>query len=113
MKIINVTKDTLLADEAKMANTSFTRLVGLLNRSSLKKGEALILAPSHCIHSFFMRFPIDVLFLDSQNRVIKTITPLKPWRLTSIYFKSVFTLELPSGVIKSTSTQEGDTISIF
>ena len=73
MKIINISKNTILADKAEMADTFFKRLIGLLNRKSLGKGEALILSPANCIHSFFMRFSIDVLFLDKSNKVVASL----------------------------------------
>jgi len=110
MRVVNISKDTLLADKAKMADTFFSRLVGLLNRNSLRKGEALILRPSNCIHSFFMRFRIDVIFLDKAGRVVKALPSFKPFRLSCIYFHSVTVIELPEGTIQLTSTQTGDTI---
>jgi uncharacterized membrane protein (UPF0127 family) len=110
MRIINLTKNTLLADEAKMANTFFTRLTGLLNRKSLRKGEALILAPSNCIHSFFMRFTIDVIFLDKTGKVVALLPSFRSWRLSPVYFNASLTLELPENTIRLTHTQPGDTI---
>jgi uncharacterized protein len=112
MRIINLTKNTLLADEAKMANTFFTRLVGLLNRNALRKGEALILTPSNCIHSFFMRFTIDVIFLDKTGKIIKTLPSFKPFRLSPIYFNSHSVIELPENTLKFSQTQPGDNIKI-
>ncbi len=113
MKIINVSKNTILADEAKMADTFFTRLVGLLNRNSLEKSEALILAPSNCIHSFFMRFTIDVIFLDKAGKIIDALPSFKPFRLSPIYFNSRTTIELPESKIQATQTQPGDIIQII
>jgi len=113
MKVINLSKNTVLADEAKMADTFFTRLVGLLNRNSLKKGEALILAPSNCIHSLFMRFTIDVIFLYKTGKVIDALTSFKPFRLSPVYFNASLTIELPEGVIRFTQTQPGDIIKII
>lgn len=112
MKVVNITRDALLADKASLASTFLKRLIGLLNRSSLNKGEALILQPSNSIHSFFMRFSIDVIFLDKHKRVIKTISPFEPYHLTKVYFNAVFTIELPVGIIETTATKEGDIISI-
>ncbi len=112
MKIVNLTRNTVLAEEAKMADTFFARLVGLLNRSSLKKGEALILTPSNSIHSFFMRFTIDVIFLDKTGKVIDALTSFKPFRLSPVYFNASLTIELPEGVIQSTQTQPGDIIQL-
>ena len=113
MKIINLTKNTLLADEAKMANTFFTRLIGLLNRNSLRKGEALILTPSNCIHSLFMRFAIDVIFLDKIGKVVAVLPSFKPFRFSPIYFGASLTIELPEYTLQLTKTQPGDIIKII
>lgn len=113
MRIINQTKNTILAEEVILANTAFKRMKGLLGKKEFMRGCALILKPCNSIHTFFMRFPIDVLFLDKNNRVIKAISSLPPYRLTRVYLNSGFAIELPSGIIKLSSTQEGDTISFI
>ena len=112
MKIVNISKDTILADKAELADTFFKRLIGLLNRKSLDKGEALILSPSNCIHSFFMRFSIDVLFLDQSGKVTTTLSSFRSFRVSPIYFNSFLTIELPETTLKLTNTQPGDTIQI-
>jgi len=108
MKIVNLTKNTVLADNIVIANTPIKRLIGLLDRSDLKPSEALIIIPCNSIHTFFMRFTIDVLFIDKDNKIIKAISPLKPFRITNIYFGASSAIELPCQTIQSTSTQEGD-----
>jgi len=113
MKIVNRSKQSILADNISCADTSFKRLKGLLGRKSLNKGEALIITPSNSIHTFFMRFPIDVLFVDNNNRVIKVISSLKPYRLSPICWQGKFVIELPVGTIQASSTQEGDTLQIL
>ena len=112
MQIINESKNTVLAEEAIVANTLSARLTGLLDRKELKVGHALVLMPCNSIHTFFMRFTIDVIFVDKHNRVIKTIPTLQPFRLTHLYFNSAFAIELPAGIIRATFTQEGDIISL-
>ena len=112
MKVINSSKDALLADKAKLANTFLKRLIGLLNRKSLSKGEALILTPSNCIHSLFMRFTIDVLFLDKTGKVIGVLPSFKPFRLSPLFFKSYLTIELPEFSIKGSQTQLRDLVKI-
>jgi uncharacterized protein len=112
MKIINRSRDAVLADKARIADTFFSRLVGLLNRSSLNPGEALIISPSNSIHSFFMRFTFDALFLDRNKRVIALIPGFKPFRTSRIYFKGVITIELPEGAIQASKTQIKDEIVI-
>lgn len=95
-----------------MASNFFLRLKGLLARRSLEAGEGLILVPCDSVHTFFMRFPIDVAFVDKQNRIIKIYSRLRPWRLTAIFIKAALCLELPAGTFVSTHTQEGDKLSL-
>lgn len=112
MKIINISKGTVLADNAVVADRPLSRIIGLLNRSKLKAGEGLILKPCNSIHTVFMRFTIDALFVDKNNRIIKAIPHLGPFRFTHPYFNAALTIELPCGTIESTSTQEGDTLKM-
>jgi hypothetical protein len=112
MRIINKTKNTVLAEDTIIADTFFTRIKGLLCKKEFKKGQALIIKPCNSIHTFFMHFPIDVLFVDKHNQVIKVISSLRPTRLTPIYFNSAFVVELPTGTAQSTLTSKADTISI-
>ena len=113
MKIINVTRNTVLADNAIVAKTLLSRIIGLLNRKSLNQGEALVITHCSSIHTIFMRFSIDVLFVDKENKVIKAISNLKPFRLTYIYPRSSYVIELPTGTIESTHTQETDELKRF
>lgn len=113
MKIINKTKNTSLAEEVMVADTPFRRMKGLLGNKEFSKGTAVLIKPCNSIHTFFMRFPIDVLFVDKGNRIIKAISTIKPFRLTRIYFNAAFAIELPSQTIQSTYTQEGDLISFI
>jgi uncharacterized protein len=112
MKIINTTKNTILADKARVADNVFTRLMGLLNRVSLEKGEALVLVPSNSIHSLFMRFAIDVIFIDKGGRVIAAQSSFKPFSISPVYFNSHSVIELPEGTIQFSNTKPGDTINL-
>ena len=112
MKIINTKNNAVLSDKAKIANTFLGRLVGLLNRSCLVKGEALILKPSWSIHTLFMRFSIDVIFVDKEDKVIAVHYSLKPFRLTPLYPNSSLTIELPENTLESTQTHTGDILKI-
>ncbi len=113
MKIINLSKQAALAEEATLADTFLSRLKGLLGRQSLGAGEALMLSPCDSVHTFFMRFAIDVAFLNKQNEIIGIYPCLKPWRITRIFFKASSCLELPAGVLHATQTQLGDHIEII
>ena len=113
MKVINSRNNAVLADKAKMADTFMSRLIGLLNRRSLDKGEALILKPSNSIHMLFMRFAIDVLFLDKDGKVVGLLHSFKPFRFSRIYFSACMTIELPANTLNDTQTKLSDTIKII
>ena len=113
MKIINRTRNTVLADKARIADSFVSRLVGLLNRSGLNQGEALVLAPSNSIHSFFMRFTFDAILLNRNQRAVAMIPGFKPFRVSRVYLNAVTTIELPAGTIQSSNTQINDEIVIF
>jgi len=110
--VVNISKDTVLADKAEIAKTFLARLIGLLNRQSLSKGEALILMPSNCIHSLFMRFTIDAVFLNKEGKVIKALPSFKPFRFSPILFNASLTIELPENTLQLTRTKPGDIIKI-
>ncbi|MFH1397215.1 MAG: DUF192 domain-containing protein [Candidatus Omnitrophota bacterium] len=112
MKITNQTKNTVLADNVVVADTFFKRGLGLLGRKEFKPGLALILDPCNSIHTFFMRFSIDILFVDKNKRVIKAISNLKPFRITPVYFSSAIAIELPAGTIQLSSTSQNDTLKL-
>jgi hypothetical protein len=112
MRIINQTKNTILAQNASIAKTAFKRMKGLLGRRDFAKGQALILKPGNSVHTFFMRFPIDVLFVDRGNKIIAAENYLKPWRLTRIWWRAKFVIELPAGVLLESKTSAGDQISL-
>jgi len=110
MKLINKTKNTILAESVLVAQTITSRMKGLLGRKDFPPGEALLIKPCNSIHTFFMRFPIDVLFVDKNNKVIKALSSIKPFRLSNIYFHARSAIEFPAGTLESSSTQEGDTL---
>jgi len=112
MKIVNLSNNAVLADRVRVADTFWTRLVGLLNRNSLEKGETLVLKPANSIHTFFMRFSIDVLFLDKNSKVIGLLSVFRPFRFSPIYFGAHLAIELPAGTLQITNTQLGNSINI-
>jgi len=113
MKIINLRNNAVLADKADIADNFLKRLIGLLCHNNLPDGEGLILKPSNSIHTCFMRFTIDVMFLDKNNQVIAMLPSFRPFRLSRIYFKALSTIELPAGIFEKTKTYVGDKIDII
>ena len=112
MRLINQTQNTVLAQNVLIARTFFKRVKGLLGRSELPSGQALILEPCNAVHTFFMRFPIDLLFVDNNYRVIKALSGIVPNRLSCTYWKSRLVIELPCGVLKLTGTRDKDQLQL-
>jgi hypothetical protein len=110
MRIINHRTNAVLAENAALADKFWPRLRGLLGKKDLRSGEALVLRPCNSIHTFFMRFNIDVIFVNRKNIVVKCLSCLKPFQLTPIYFSSALAIELPPGTIAASSTCPGDTL---
>jgi uncharacterized membrane protein (UPF0127 family) len=111
MVLVNATKKTVVSDNCHFANTVLKRMVGLLNRGQFGAGEGLLLDRCYGIHTFGMRFPIDVLFLDKDLCVIRAVKALPPYR-TCVVKKSVYVLEVPVGALDASRTGEGDQIQI-
>jgi len=111
MALVNSSRNTVLAENVTIASSLFSRMQGLLGRETFARNEALILMPCNAIHTFFMRFAIDCLFVDKNNRIVKLIPRLLPWRISRPYLKSRFVIELPAGTIAATGTLQGDVIS--
>ena len=110
MKLYNQTRGAVLAERAELAERPLARMKGLLGRDRLAQGEALIIKPCTSIHTFFMRFAIDVLFLDKQGHVLRAIDTLRPWRMSRIYPRAACVAELPAGTLSRTATSEGDMV---
>jgi len=113
MKIVvrNLTRNTVLADAADVANTSETRRTGLLKHDHLGPGEGLWIIPCESVHSFFMKFAIDLVYLDRKKKVKKVRHRMAPWRLSACLTAHSI-LELPAGVVAATGTQPGDQLEI-
>ncbi|MDY7228740.1 DUF192 domain-containing protein [Hyalangium rubrum] len=107
-KVNNETRGRLLADRAERAASFVSRFKGLMGRRSLVFGEGMHIVPCNSIHTFFMRIPIDVVFLDPEGRIVKQIPAMPAWRMSSVYFKAHSVLELPAGTLEASQTQEGD-----
>lgn len=82
----------VVASKANEAKGSWQRALGLMGTTEVPGGDALLIK-TQSIHTFFMRYPLDIVFLDAHNKVIKVIPHLKPWRLTWIYFRSQMVIE--------------------
>ncbi|MCD6499548.1 MAG: DUF192 domain-containing protein [Deltaproteobacteria bacterium] len=97
----------VLVHNLKRATTVWTRFKGLMGRNGLEQDTGLYLRPCRQIHMFFMRFPIDAVFVD-RNWVVVGLEPnLKPWRLSTYYLTAEAVLELPVGTIARSGLEPG------
>jgi uncharacterized protein len=112
MKARNATSGKELAGDLAVAATPFARAKGLLGRTALSRGEGLLLKPCKGVHSFFMKFPIDVVFLDRNNLVVAAVEQLRPQRITSIFLRSACAIELPAGTVAQSGTVIGNEVVI-
>jgi uncharacterized membrane protein (UPF0127 family) len=110
--ITDTTQRTLIGANIQVAETSLTRMVGLLGRRGLNAGEGLWIRPSSGVHTVGMKFPIDVVGLDKSMRVIKLWNELRPQRLTSVSLSLHSVIELKAGTIADTGIQLGDLMQI-
>ncbi len=111
MRILNTTRSTELASDATPARSFRQRLVGLLGRAGLDPGEALLLEPCSSIHTAFMRFAIDVVYVDRAGKVVKVVPELRPFRVSGVLRGGRSVIELPGGTIATTGTIPGDQLS--
>jgi len=107
LHVLNLNRGTVLATCLEVANTGPKRNKGLLGRKGLAPGEGLWIVPCESVHTFFMQFPIDLVYLDRNNRIRKVRSSVPPWRL-SVCLSAHSILELPSGTIRESQTQAGD-----
>ncbi len=111
IKVRNDTRQTLLADAADLATTSGTRRTGLLKHERLDEGQGLWIVPCESVHTFFMKFPIDLVYIDKKQKVRKVRHAVPAWRLSAC-FAAHSVLELPAGTVARTGTQAGDQLTI-
>lgn len=115
MKLVTVTipeKAVTVGSRIGLADTSLSRLFGLLGKRGLDPGSGILIRPSSSVHTFGMSFPIDVVALDRDLRVLKLWPKLVPWRVTSISLKTWSMLELAPGQIEACRIEPGDQLSI-
>lgn len=104
----NADRGTVLATRAKLASSYVDRLFGLMGRKGVADGGGILLTKSSSIHSFFMRFRFDAIFLDRDDRVVKIVPAMRQWWVAFGGRGARDTLELAAGVAAATNTQPGD-----
>ncbi len=110
VEAFNVSKGVMLASRVEWAGTSEARRRGLLGRDHIDPDEGAYIVPTQWIHMFGMKFPIDVLFLDSAGRVLHVYHALSPNHLSRIVWGAEGALELAAGTLERSGTEVGDEI---
>jgi uncharacterized membrane protein (UPF0127 family) len=101
-----------VARDVAMADTVWRRFMGLMGRSELPAGAGLYIKPCSSIHMFFMRFPIDVAFVDKDGRVVRLYHGLRPWRMSRVVRRAKAAIELPSGALANAGVGVGDLLTM-
>jgi uncharacterized membrane protein (UPF0127 family) len=112
LTVTNQTRNALLADRCGLAKSFWARGRGLLGRDGLAQGEGLVIYPEWSVHSFFMRFPIDVVFVDRADRVLGVCAAMAPNRPYAGAWGARYVIELPAGVLAATGTAVGDQLVV-
>jgi uncharacterized membrane protein (UPF0127 family) len=111
VRAVNTSRGTVLGESIRVADTALSRIIGLLGERRLLPDDGLLILPSQGVHTFGMLFPIDIVVLDSEWHVLALRHRLRQFRMTRIFWKAAAVLELPPGVVDSTSTSVGDTLT--
>jgi uncharacterized membrane protein (UPF0127 family) len=112
VRVVNVTRNAVLAERADLADSFLGRARGLLGRSALAPGEGLVIRPCKVVHTAGMAFSIDVVHLDADSRVLRVVANLSSWRLGPLVRSSHVVVELPAGTALATGTRPGDVVQL-
>jgi uncharacterized protein len=111
MRVINTTRNTEVALRAEVAKSAATRSKGLLGRKGLERGGGLWIVPCESVHTFFMQFALDLIYLDRKLRVKKVRRNVSPWRISAC-LTAHSVLELPVGTVQESQTRAGDQLEM-
>lgn len=112
MQLINNTDKNIIVENLFVADSFWARMKGLMGKKDLGEDEGLLLAPCNAVHMMFMRFPIDVIFLDRDFAVVKILNNLKPWRTSPIVRGAYQVVELKAGIAEKMRINTGDKLSL-
>jgi uncharacterized membrane protein (UPF0127 family) len=108
MIVRNPHRGTVLGEAIEVADTAVRRVKGLLGRECLEDGQGLLFKKCSSLHTLFMRFPIDIVFMDKHGKVLKLSKAVKPFKLVAAPLRAYYALELPAGAIIRSETRAGD-----
>ncbi|MFN2568193.1 MAG: DUF192 domain-containing protein [Candidatus Dormibacteria bacterium] len=102
----------VLADDLELATTVVSRFLGLMFRTGLAPGQGLLIRPCNSIHMFFMRFPVDVAFVDRNGVVLHILNGIRPWRVSRMVRGAKAAYELPAGSLAAAGIHRGDALRV-
>lgn len=108
----NVTRGTILASRLRVARSFWGRFRGLMLTPALPRGEGLLIERCSSIHTHFMRFPIDAVFLDRDGTVLAIEAEMRPWRIGKLHRGARAVIELPAGAAAAAGTRLGDRVRV-
>jgi uncharacterized membrane protein (UPF0127 family) len=103
---------SVVAANIDVAESMWSRFIGLMGRRELRDGHGLCIRPCSSIHMFFMRFPVDAVFVDGDGRIVRMYEPIRPWRVSRIVRRAKAVLELPAGTARAHGLGIGDVITL-
>lgn len=112
VRVENLTQGQTLVAAGRVADGYWSRLRGLIGSKPLEVGEGLLIVPCNSIHTHFMGFAIDVLYVDKAQQVVAIDHEMAPWRFGKIHRGARFVVELPAGTAAVTGTQVGDQLEV-
>jgi len=108
----NATRGTVLGDRVAIAESIGARLRGLLGTRELPRRHGLLIRPCKQVHSFFMQYALDLVFVDRAGRVLRTVADFRPSRVSPYVWSAASVLELPAGTLVETPAEPGDVVAI-
>jgi uncharacterized protein len=108
--VSNASRNTTLGEAIEVAASAAQRVRGLLGRECLEDGQGLLFKNCTSLHTFFMRFPIDVVFTDKNGKVLKAAPGVRPFKLVAAPLRAYCAIELPAGAIERSGTRKGDVL---
>lgn len=112
MLVRNAERNSVLGEAIEVASTSVQKVKGLLGRDCLADGQGLLFKHCASLHTFFMQFPIDIIFADKKCKVLKVAQDVRPFKLVAAPLRSFYAIELPTGAIERSGTRVGDHLEL-
>ncbi|MBE3575493.1 MAG: DUF192 domain-containing protein [Firmicutes bacterium] len=113
LRLWDASRQVMVAARIRKADTFRARLQGLLGCPPLPPGAGLVLVPCRAVHTFFMAYPIDVVFLDPAGRVLRCLTDLAPFRLPAPVWQARVAVELPAGTLRKAGVRPGHRLTFL